>query len=854
MYSRLGTLIARHWVAVLLVWVVAALSIAPRAQRAVGIHFTPTWDEVTKDGDLAYLPPRMTSVRGQKLYVEAFPDNKSRSEIVVLGERTDGLQQADLDFIRKLGDFFEAEKAEITRLGPPTIENKAERERHIAVVDVMRPAGNLEGKVQEGADDLIGQKLISPDRQAAIVVATLEHELIAIDSARTLHMLHAKFAELEKSGEKPKGLNLALTGSAAVGGDTLLSSDESIQNIHTTTGILVLIILLIVYQAPILVLVPLVTIGVAVFFANHLIALLTQLNTVPGFSWFHFEIFKTSEIFIFTICFGSGTDFCLFLISRFKEEMERGLDQAEALKESLGQVGEALVGSAMTTVCGLSMMYFADFGKFTYSGPAIALCLTVTLIACMTLAPAILRGCGKGVFWPFGLKLKPTAREDAEADNSLIARFWSWTSDQILRYPGLILLFSVVLMLPAAIEGLQVRISYDLMADLEKTRPSKVGTALMRKHFPAGETGPVSMLVDKPGADFTSPDGRNQIRELTKELYKLSENEIVSVRSLIYPLGEKPRPTSVFSPRNILANHKQTEAKYVAMTGPRRGEVTRFDVITAYDPFSTEAENVLAKIEGYVNSKAHDPDSPWYGATFDFIGTTAGTRDLKAVVTSDEWVIQRLVVLSVSGVVLWILRRPLICTYLIFTVIFSYLVTIGATEWVFAHMYADFEGLDWKVPIFLFVILVAVGEDYNIYLATRVFEEERRLGRFPGLRMAIIRTGGIITSCGVIMAGTFVSLMSGTLRAMHALGFALTLGVILDTFIVRPLLVPAFLAWLYKWTPERKTAAAEKDEAGESLGELDADAAPANSAAVDPITVPAKPHTARTVRAAKRRS
>ena len=509
------------------------------------------------------------------------------------------------------------------------------------------------------------------------------------------------------------------------------------------------------------------------------------------------------------ILYGSGTDFCLFLIARYRELLPTGLPRDVALARSVASVCDALAGSALTTILGLSTMYFADFGKFRYSGPAIGLCLAITLVACLTLAPALLRALGSAAFWPGARRTiapLPAGLDSSSRRARKTQRFaspWRWLSRVIVLYPGRLLTLSLLLLAPLAIVGWSSadRVTFDLLNELPQDQPSRQGSEMLRRHFTVGEGGPIIVLARKKDAGFDDPEAAVSARalaaifDLTKALRDIGG--VQAVRSLAEPLGEPPQRMSLISREGrrklFLREHRLTRSIYVAESPAHRGQVTRFELVLDYDPFSIEATRTLVRVNAFLQAESQTEDSFWSGADFTYTGTTAGIRDLRDVTTADGRRIRVLVVAAVFFVLWVLLRRPLICLYLTASVVFSYLVTIGCTEWVFARVYAEtFQGLDWKVPIFLFVILVAVGEDYNIYLVTRVFREQALRGPFAGLREAIIRTGGVITSCGVIMAGTFVAMTSGTLRAIVELGFALSLGVLLDTLVVR-ILVPAFL-------------------------------------------------------------
>jgi putative drug exporter of the RND superfamily len=760
MYKLLGSWISRHWLLTIVGW----------AALAGGVRWlAPSWDSVTHDGDLAYMPDEMPSVRGEQLLRQAFPENLSKSQIVLVCARPEGpLTSDDLRVLERLAKRFAADD-------------------ELPINTVWTPW-----------TEVIGKKLISRDRRAALAVLLLSNEFMAVDNIRVLGRVERIASEVRESSATPEGLRLEISGSAAIGGDMLTSAQESIQNTELATIVLVVVILLLVYRAPLLISIPMVTIGVSILVALGLVAALTQANQLSALAWLDFKVFKTTKIFVVVILFGSGTDFCLFLIARYKEELRHGLDHAAAVAGAVAAVGDALVGSAMTTILGLGTMVFAAFGKYRNSGPALALCLAVTLAACLTLAPALLRAIGPLVFWPF----HGTGRRDAagEADAATTSGFWHLVSQAIVRWPGWILTLSCLALAPLAYRGLSVGISYDLTEELRADRASVIGTHLLREYFPAGDTGPITVLAEQAGANFDSLEGDRMVSQVTKLLYDLPG--VANVRSISEPLGDRPGAFNLFSPagRRKLAvkKHPRTKAIYLAQAPGYAGSVTRLDVVTRHDPFSLQSMELLDEIDRRLQTLAADEESPWFGTDFVYAGTTAGVRDLKAVTQSDQTLIQRLVVIAVLAVLIVILRRPLICAYLILTVLFSYLVTMGATQLLFAYLYQPFSGLDWKVPLFLFVILTAIGEDYNIYLMTRVMEEQRRLGLVEGLRVAVVRTGGIITSCGVIMAGTFVSMMFGTLRGILELGFALSLGIVLDTLVVRPVLVPAFLTILYR--------------------------------------------------------
>lgn len=707
------------------------------------------------------------------------------------------------------------------------------REQNIPVADFELPTWHTTLRdVWSWRNAVLGHKLASPDQRARLIAIQLNSEFTATGNIQVLEgieTLGEQLRDFHRDWTSPR-VQIEVSGSAAFGADMLRASAGGVRVTEVVTILLVLMILAFVYRAPFLVAIPLTSIALSLSVATSIIALLARDPEQPQSSGL--GVFTTTRIFIVVILFGAGTDFCLFFLARSRELWHRSaqvsrrhLHRAVAL--GWRSVHDAIVASALTTMVGLGLMWFSDFEKFQFSGPIIAIALGITLLICLTFTPALLSGLGSIAFWPCRstrvAEQEPTSGEAADDRHDLlpaVSWYWKRLADLILAAPRTAMVTTLVVLGIPAVYGIgHLRhVTYDLTDELSQDSPSRRGSELISHFFTMGDSSPITLLVTRPTGFANQDDLREGCAALADALY---QEGVVSVRSLTDPLGDYPpgKRMGLFDQdawrRRLLQGHRMIKERYLSPVDSLSQRVARFDVIITSNPFSPEASAILHRLVDVLEAKVSDPESPWLGSKISTSGTTAGITDLRQITQADQQRIQILVTLGVWLVLVVLLRQLLLSTYLILTVLLSYFATLGITYWTFSRLYApDYVGLDWKVPLFLFVILVAVGQDYNVYLVTRVFEERKRMGSMlQGVHRALMLTGGIITSCGFVMAGTFIAMTSPAilnlledafpdlglptgfpvLRGITELGFALALGVLLDTLIVRTILVPTFM-------------------------------------------------------------
>lgn len=865
MFARLGSFAVRFRRPIIGAWVVAALALTLAA---------PNIDDVAVSDQRAFLPSSAPSLEAGRLMKDYFPDRFSPSSAVLVVDAGEGIRidtsagatgsaspgAAAAGFVAELSGWLNGPEAPagIYRVLSPTLGDEQTR------------AG-----------------LLSPDGQVALV-------LVRFEKVGTEPVTKQAMAAIQERLERaPAGIDVYTTGDGPILAAYNQNSKGSVDSTTWITIVLVVVILLVIYRSPVSPFIPLITIALAYVISRSVVALLGEGALT---------ISMYTNVFLIVVLFGAGTDYCLFLISRFREEMTDAPTSAPAVKTTVRSVGETIASSAGTVIVGLAMMTFAELGLYNTTGPAIAIGVAIALLAGLTLTPAMLAILGDRAFWP------------RKARHMRDSGYWYSWAGRVVRRPLLALLVPVIVLVPFAVYGGGLVRDFDLLADLPNKDETRRGFEVLAEHFGPGQMQPLNVIAVDPDG-FDTPAGLAKTAALAAKLAALPHVELVrsftgslpdpatlsvadqlgvqskAVRDGIAALeqgllsgrGRGPElagaaaglvrvfgylgqlaqgyPEVLAAPGYQQAMAALSELNRLAQavgrgtaggSGDGLSEITG-ETLAAAQRILTQLDALAGGLESLQAEFASRPEAILLPDLY--LESNEGLRALRDAYISPDGAAARLqvvldtgpytpeavatvqeirLILAGSGIqggvegnssvlldlgeasdrdmnraymfvlggvflVLVLLLRALVApVYLILTILLSYSATLGVTRVLFVDVLGA-PGVTWWVPMFMFVMLVALGMDYNIFLIGRVKEEVVANGIRDGTRLALARTGGIITSAGIIMAGTFASMLSSSLLGLLQIGFAVAFGVLLDTFVVRTTLVPALTVLLGRW-------------------------------------------------------
>lgn len=429
------------------------------------------------------------------------------------------------------------------------------------------------------------------------------------------------------------------------------------------------------------------------------------------------------------LVFGAGTDYALLLVARYREELRRHDNRHEAMSLALHRAAPAIAASGATVAVGMLCLLFAQMRSTSGLGPVAAIGIIVALLVTLTLLPALLVACGRWIFWP----RVPHVGDPQPSEHGM----WSKVGRRIARAPRRT--WVVTSLILAALSVGIVQLDANGLTSAESFRdeqPSITGEQVLAEHFPAGAGSPVMVVSDAEQADavqdaFAGVEG----------IEKSSVTEPVVVGTYAYMEG------------TLTSEPDSQEA---------------FDTIDR----TRDAVHAVPEADALVG------------------GGTALILDVKRASADDNRLIIPIILATVFLILCLLLRAITAPLILVGTVVLSFGAAMGVSALVFRHVFG-FEGADPSLLLFVFVFLVALGIDYNIFLMTRVREESLKFGTRRGALIGLAATGAVITSAGLVLAGTFAVLGTLPLVAFAELGFAVAFGVLLDTIVVRSVLVTA---------------------------------------------------------------
>ena len=671
-----------------------------------------------------------------------------------------------------------------------------------SAVKAMEATGAVQGAISPA--------ITSQDKKAQIVV-------VPMDSNAEFDV---EVPKLQKAvADNKPGVEYKFTGPAMFSRDLNKAFAGIDGTLLFVALAVVFVILLVVYRSPIL---PIVTLAGAVLALTGAILLVWYLAKA-GIMQLNGQV----QGILFILVIGAATDYALLYIARYREELTHWQTKWQATTAAWKASWEPIIAAGGTVTLGLLCLLASDLGSNKALGPVGGVGVLFAVASALTFLPAALLLLGRAAFWPRPPKYLPNKKQ---TDYHKSHPAWAKVGGFVGRYPRKIWASTIVLLLIAAAFLPQLRAEGVSQQDLI-VGPSEArdGQAMLDRHFPGGSGSPlyvitpaekrdevVAMLEAEKGVDDVSvmtadkaitslPLGRERARieqKIREEITATRNDQLKSLRASIeaqmvgapieaieqayeQAVASVPSVDALFTRANPFKTITQKEVDGTIVL-----QATLKDAAS-----SVAARETVARLRSQIQ--------PSYPGVL-FGGVSAIQLDTNNAANHDLWVIMPLILLSITIVLMLLLRSIVAPLVLLATTVLSFAATLGVAALMFNHVW-DFAGADPSVLIFGFVFLVALGIDYNIFLMTRVREETGKIGHRAGTLKGLAVTGGVITSAGIVLASTFAALYVIPILFLAQIAFIVAFGVLLDTLIVRSLLVPALTLEIGRpvWWPSR---------------------------------------------------
>ncbi len=597
-----------------------------------------------------------------------------------------------------------------------------------------------------------------------------------------INRIRSLFAE----SQPPAGLSFHLTGPLAQTTDAAASTSQTGTNIRVFSVLFVIVLLFVVYRAALAPLITLLPAVLALLASGPLIAKASQLGLPVSIA---------TQTLLPVLLIGAGTDYGLFLVFRVREEIRRGGTSSDALVRAMTRVGVSITYSALTVIAALACLALASFALYRGLGPSLALGVVVMLGAALTLLPALLAIFGRVAFWP-------TRPRPGQA----MVGGWGRVAARIVHRPLVVLPVGAALfaLLSAGLVGFTAG---GFTSGARATSDSTAGDAALAAHFPASNRNPEDLLLRFASSIWDHPDSIVVADRLlrTADVFQsvsgpldpngtaISVDQLVGLHAQLGPASSlPPSPPAGISIYPASYQAYRSTAQFIDADGRT---IQFYAVLSAGRAGSQSAINAIPAVRSTLGNVAASAGAQDRGV----LGPDAVAYDINHYSTTDLLAIAP-VVMAALAVLLAVLLRSLVAPiYLVATVGLSYLAALGFATFLFIKLGGD-SSINFVIPILLFIFAMALGEDYNILLMTRVREEAQDRPLRDALIQAVGHTGGTITSAGLILAGTFTVLaIAGNSGQSRQLGFTIAFAILLDTFFVRTLLVPSIAVILGRW-------------------------------------------------------